>query len=193
MKITEAFESAFSIHALKPLVEQATTEVSFWGTRYICVHGHEGTLSIDSLASRVMDIAEKQRFTFSEEERLEGMVISEKIDLLYRTNDAKVKLRNYFTQLFVYLRDALGFCFKSSNLPSYANSSSKIRWCWIDCENVNETGYNKIFYYYTREQYQAKYKQSPESNSVKFNYPEMWKRLELWSALKNGQSHTTNP
>ncbi|KIC71639.1 hypothetical protein DB41_AT00020 [Neochlamydia sp. TUME1] len=60
MGIKKILESVSSFTELKPLACKAKVHVSFWGTRYITVLGYEGTLPIDALAGKVLELVKKK-------------------------------------------------------------------------------------------------------------------------------------
>lgn len=89
-----------SFTRLLPIVENARENISFLGCRYIYIEGYEGTLPINGLASRVMELA-RNTINFTQEENYREIVPL--IDELYLQNDRRKK--NPFTQTLCYTRD----------------------------------------------------------------------------------------
>lgn len=154
MGIKKILESVSSFTELKPLACKAKVHVSFWGTRYITVLGYEGTLPIDALAGKVLELVKKNPH-FDETERECGKAIVYPIDMLYRNSDRMAKIRNCFTRLLLFLR----------LLPiKIKPRRTDIPWRWRECDSPWYTfdytdGYYKVFYYYTRKQYEIAYRE----------------------------------
>jgi len=152
-EIGSALAATQSFADLCVLVRNAKVHLSFWGRRYIKVAGYSGTLPIDALAQRVLELV-KQNPNFDQSERSHGKTIAALIDQFYDTSDQQVIDSSWLTKKFVSLR----------NLPNHlsfcsSRNCSKTRWIWKECETViswhgEHRGYHKIFEYYTKEQHQ---------------------------------------
>jgi len=118
------------------IVERAEEGISFFGYRYIKVKGYSGTVPIDALAAKVMDMV-KPRFDFDEGQRAVYKRMAERITHLYKANDKRCV--NCFTLFFCAIRDL----WKYLTTPRSMNH----RFQWFqqkECE---------VFEYYTPEQY----------------------------------------
>lgn len=98
-EINDALNKASTFAELKPLLDKAKVEVSFWGNRYVKIEGCKGTVSVEALVSRVHDVLH-QNFEFDENERKAGNQIAGKIDQIYSDSDNQLKHKNLLTKVF---------------------------------------------------------------------------------------------
>ena len=98
MKINECLEKTQSFAELRKIVEKSQPNLSFFGSRYITVEGYEGTLPINSLAKRVLEIRNKD-FEFDEIERSHGHYIVHKINEIHNKSELQIEQSNRFTWL----------------------------------------------------------------------------------------------
>ena len=143
-----AIGAARSFRELCPLVRHAEVRLSFWGSRYIQVQGYRGTLPIDALAKRVMELI-KQNPNFDQHERSHGKTIAPIIDQIYDQSDKQVAEGAWFTKVFFWFR----------NIPNLIAGPSFTRWIWKDCDETLASSfpvksYHKFFKYYTKEQHE---------------------------------------
>lgn len=59
MQIQNTLSHVNSFFDLLPIVKEAKAELSFFGAQYVSVTGYEGTLEIDALAAKVIDLVKK--------------------------------------------------------------------------------------------------------------------------------------
>ncbi|WP_042280963.1 hypothetical protein [Candidatus Protochlamydia sp. R18] len=90
---------------LEPVIEQVKEGITFWGTRYVYLPGSSDRFHIDILARRVIELMEKTRFEYTEEERNAGKKIAAKIDQIYEDNDKRLAGKWFLTRFFCYLQD----------------------------------------------------------------------------------------
>ncbi|KIC72681.1 hypothetical protein [Candidatus Protochlamydia amoebophila] len=128
---------------LEPVIEQVKEDITFWGTRYVYLPGSSGRFPIDILARRVIELMEKTRFEYTEEERNAGKKIAAKIDQIYQDNDKKLKGKWFLTRFFCYLQD------------NFRERGYHPRFHWETCDE------NQNFNYYTASQYQATFNRMP--------------------------------
>ena len=94
-----------------PIVEKAKEDISFFGCRYIYIEKYDGTLPINALASRVMEVA-KNTINYSEEEDYQEIVSL--VDDVYLHNDERTKEKNPFTRVLCCIRDIWSYYFQGS-------------------------------------------------------------------------------
>lgn len=134
---------------LRSIVDHASEGLTFMGYRYLRVDGYNGTVSIDALAARVMELVNKCNFNFSFMERRHGRAIAHKITRMYRSNDKRVQSQNF---LIKFMDDLRNIPYRLYDM--YAKEGrycSATRWYWM--EAVGESQYCNVFNFYTRNQY----------------------------------------
>lgn len=94
---------------LLPIVRKAKEDISFFGCRYIYIEEYDGTLPINALASRVMELA-KSTINFSQDEDYQEIVPL--IDAIYLHNDERKK--NPFTRVLCSIRDIWSYYIQSN-------------------------------------------------------------------------------
>jgi len=138
MKIQEI--TSFS--DLQKLFETAEVHVSFLGKRSISIDGDDGPLPIDALQKRIDELAERNNYEFTSEERKIGKALIEKVGHLYDQGDEVVARSNCITRLFACLR---------INSIMYTPE-----WLW-------RIGlYHSPFDYYTAQQFQKGFGMPPQ-------------------------------
>ncbi|CRX37631.1 hypothetical protein [Estrella lausannensis] len=95
---------ASNFFEIAPIVKNAKEDISFFGGRYIYAEGYEGTVDIDAIAARFMELQETH-FEPTEEERKLGREITPLISKLYESNYSRDK--NILTRIFCAFRDFL--------------------------------------------------------------------------------------
>jgi len=85
LSIQSKLNNVISFAELEPIVKEAKEDISFCGVRYIYVPGYEGSLHIDALAEKVMELVRKN-FDFDEQERSVGQRIASKITLFFKAS-----------------------------------------------------------------------------------------------------------
>ncbi|KIC72698.1 hypothetical protein [Candidatus Protochlamydia amoebophila] len=136
---------------LEPVIEHVKEGITFWGTRYVYLSESSDRFHIDILARRVLDLMEKTRFEYTEEERSAGKKIAAKINQIYQDNNKRLAGKWFLTRFFCYLQD-------NFNLITEAPYNNP-RFRWECCYE------NRIFNYYTASQYQETFNRMPETNS----------------------------
>lgn len=105
------------LQEVKDLLDTAQTRVNFWGTRVVELPGddgcfcgcvcNDGSVSLDSLAGRVLNIA-RQRCEADDlqpAERIAGMDIVRALRNFYQVTDAQTNDSNFFTRFLVWIRE----------------------------------------------------------------------------------------
>ncbi len=103
MKIENFFASAQSYEKLCEVAEKAKPKISFWGSEYIVVQGYDGYLGINSITKRLFELVKKNH-DFDEVHRNYGKRITLRINHSYDRSDEILKICNFFTKMFVFLR-----------------------------------------------------------------------------------------
>ncbi|NGX56965.1 MAG: hypothetical protein K1060chlam5_01220, partial [Candidatus Anoxychlamydiales bacterium] len=140
--------------------------LTFWGTRYIKVVGYQDRAPIDSLAARVIKIVENKKFEYTEQEREKGILISRNINKLYSDSDKQVGNSNILTRIFSAF---IGIYHRLLDINSIPGSfKSIIRKRWDDDKFHDSDGFNKVFNFYTKNQYFEKFNSNPDLISTQF-------------------------
>lgn len=181
MYINEALSQIDSFSEMEPIAQKAQAKLSFWGTRYLYVEGYEGTLDIDAIGARVIEILHRIRCEFTEAERKPGDRLEIKIIQLYDMSFQQIKDANYFTKVLAVIQyifwGAVELIFKGETTFSQFD---------VDINFTDALH----FAYYTHNQFLEKYGICPEEAKKK-GYDVSLKRGSygwkpaLWSAPDN--------
>ena len=159
MKLETAIRKA-DFTDLVQITSNVTPILTFWGTRYIKVVGYQDRAPIDSLAARVIKIVENKKFEYTDQERKKGILITKNINKLYLDSDKQVDNSNILTRIFSAF---IGIYHRLLDIKSIPGSfKSMIRTHWDDDEFYGLEGFNKVFDYYTRNQYFEKFNHYPD-------------------------------
>ncbi|CAF23422.1 hypothetical protein [Candidatus Protochlamydia amoebophila] len=134
---------------LEPVIEHVKEGITFWGTRYVYFSESSDRFHIDILARRVIELMEKTRFEYTEEERNAGKKIASKINQIYQDNDKRLSRKWFLTRFFCYLQDNIGMLREGGYGPHFYWKSD-----------------NKTFNYYTASQYQEKFNRMPDKEQI---------------------------
>ncbi len=170
MSVQTVVSRASSFSELLPIAERAEPHFSFWGSRYVSVSGYEGTLDIDALAARTMELRRQLNFGFSLAEHTAGKRLAERIDRIYDDHQWQVSQANCFTRVLDFLR---GFPCALFNYLAYKDRGVIIRW-------RGQEQRNNSFDYYTRAQFQDAFHMSPEE-AERRNYVQSCTNIAGWT------------
>lgn len=93
-----------SYEGFKNLLERSTSNISFFGGKYITVEGIAGYVYMGSLVNRVALLVKKD-WNFTMQQRVHGKIIDAKITKLFDELDEKMKNANFLTRIFSYIRE----------------------------------------------------------------------------------------
>ncbi|NGX55934.1 MAG: hypothetical protein K1060chlam5_00168 [Candidatus Anoxychlamydiales bacterium] len=169
------------------ILSNVQENISFFGSRYITIPVSIGSFlrhksaHIDMLSARIIELAQRNNFKYTQEERKIGSLIAKKIDQIYADNDSRLKKCNILTRLFCFLRsfyfyDGL-FIFRRYSLTRW-NWNEDIRLNWFPSGN----DFRNIFNYYTKKEYIKKINKPPITFSSCLFYRSGFKGLKvpLW-------------
>ncbi|NGX63169.1 MAG: hypothetical protein KR126chlam6_00576 [Candidatus Anoxychlamydiales bacterium] len=116
------------------------TNVTFWGKRVVVSDYYKGSISLNTLASKILKLANErcEKGDLTTEERLHGIGLSRKINAFYEYSNKEVKNRNFLTRFFVFLRE---YSF-SRNTTRYCVENNFI---YKRFSAYSENEYKKIF------------------------------------------------
>jgi hypothetical protein len=163
MKIETTIKKA-DFNDLVQISSNVTPILSFWGVSRINVAGYQGIAPIDSLAAKVMELVESKKFEYSEQERESGNLIAKNINKLYLNSDKQVNNSNILTRIFCVFISIYNRLSHIKSIPG--STKSFIRKKWDDDNFYGLDGFNKVFNYYTRDQYFQKFNHYPDILSV---------------------------
>ena len=152
MNVQETVSSARSFSSLLTIAERAEPHFSIWGSRYISVSGYEGTLDVDALAARTMELLNQLNYGFSLAEHTAGKRLEERIDRIYDDHKRQVAQANVVTRILDFLRE---FPCALFNYLVYGDKG--VLWKWRGQEQRSQS-----FDFYTRAQFQDAFHMSPE-------------------------------
>ena len=166
MYIKRLLDQTASIAELNQIAQKAEAKISFWGARYVSFTNsqYEGTLHIDAMAARVIQLAKERGFAFTTEEREIGRLLEKRILQIYKDNDGIIYKINCLTLLFIKIRAGFSIFFQKGVLgwntlensymfPWQKTFYSYVRWIWMEKGfNRQEDSYHRMFDYYTEEQ-----------------------------------------
>jgi len=152
MNVQETVSSARSFSSLLTIAERAEPHFSFWGCRYVSVSGYEGTLDINALAARTMELLHQFNHAFSPAEHTAGKRLAERIDRIYDDHQRQVAQADFFTRVLDVLRILPCGLF---NYLVYGDRGVLYKW-------RGQEQHNDSFDYYTLAQFQNAFHMSPE-------------------------------
>lgn len=95
------------LEVVKNILDKAETRITFWGTRLVEVGEYTGSITLESIASRVLK-ASNQRCEADDltlAERVAGLDISKRVENLYLITDKQIQNANLLTRLFRWIRE----------------------------------------------------------------------------------------
>jgi hypothetical protein len=164
--------TATSFRELCSYTQRAHPHISFFGRRYISVEGCTGTVDINELPQRVLELI-KQDPHFNEEERSHGKTIASRIDRLYHHSEELLADTNLCTRCMGNLAKRVRIlCDDSSpeylwrRLNTYRSLDDGKKTETADHYSYAKTqsdSYNEIFNLYTKTQHQKAFSIEPTS------------------------------
>lgn len=159
MDIQTALSRTHSFSELLPIASQAEAKLSCLGCGYLCVAGYSGTIHIDALASRTLELLRRSNYEFSEAEREPGKRLAGRIDVLYHDIDMQLIGAGCFTKTLNILRELATAIF------DWISGVKSVRFEWHGLAQSP----NNDFQYYTRTQFQNLFGISPEEAESRNN------------------------
>lgn len=100
--LKQAMKVAKTFKELRGLIEQPEIEikVSFFGSRNVSVKGIMGGISLNDVAQKVEKMVGERKFSYTEEERVEGEALVKSITNLFEKTDEELKSKNFITRFF---------------------------------------------------------------------------------------------
>ncbi len=165
-----ALKEVETFSQLKFIAKKAKARLSPSGKRYIIVRGHEGTLPIDALAAKVLELVKKNP-DFDEVERRHGKAIIKSIGSIYMKSYRQIVNAKGLTKFLAKLRGIPYLI-----LSCFSRDYSKIQWNWRYCEieteftsNPDNRGNYRVFELYTKNQYREVFKKEPDEEPIKLH------------------------
>ncbi|CDR34248.1 hypothetical protein [Criblamydia sequanensis] len=166
IELKTALSSSSNFIEFASIVKKVKEDISFFGGRYIYAEGYKGSIDIEALASRAIELM-ANNYEFNQEERITRKEVVSVIDDLFEKNYSR-KVTNIITRICCAIRDffrnlavLLGgvFCGKVS-----------VRWQWKYSDERDS------FNYYTRSQYEKVFGKPPSTPATLKGYkiPERW-------------------
>lgn len=170
IELKTALSSNSNFIEFASIVKKAKEDISFFGGRYIYAEGYKGSVDIEALAARAIELI-VGNYEFDEQERITRKEIVPLIDDLFEKNYSR-KITNIITRICCAIRDFfrnlvvfLGgvFCGKVS-----------VRWQWKYSDERDS------FNYYTLSQYQKVFGKPPtgKADVRSYNCPHRWIALK---------------
>lgn len=126
LNIRTTLENTDTLTDLLPIVQNSSDHISLFGSRYIKVLGYTGSLYIDDLARKVINVVLPITYKCdSEAERQTGMEITDLVDRIYKSNDNKLRNINIFSR---FLADSR--CVMYQIYYSLKNNCYPVRTYW---------------------------------------------------------------
>jgi len=191
MNIQQAISETRTFAELSSIVDSAQTEISFWGNRYICVAGYEGTLDIDGFASKTMDLLKQMNYEFSETERQSGHHLARKIDSLYGESSRQRINASCFTIMLNFLIEV------STSVFNRIKGVQPVLPAWYGIgQYANEDlglYANEDFDYYTQLQLQSVFGISPDEAQRRGCHHFEINGVHRWQGLHRLVPNSCNP
>lgn len=158
MKLSTEIKNCQSMFDVRAILHDATgnlqaVSTTSWRGRFIQVVGYDGSIEIDALASRVIQIIKDKNFGFAEPERAIGKAIARQINQLYDASDRQLGNSNCFIRLLSLVREVFIGIFGSCFCPQQKHNLM-MRDAW---RHGDMFPCSTAFSYYTVEQHQARF------------------------------------
>lgn len=168
--ISSALRQVECFAQLKYIVKNARAKLSPFGKRCIEVQNHQGTLPIDALAKKVLELVKKNP-DFDEVERSHGKACIKPINDIYKEIDLQVEKAKGLKRTLTKLRSIPYLI-----LSCFSRNYSKIQWNWRYCKIAtfdsslpDAKGNYQLFKLYTKNQYKAVFQKDPTGNPIKLH------------------------
>jgi hypothetical protein len=152
MNLQAVVSNARSFSELLPIAQRAEPHLSFWGSCYITVAGYEGSIDIDGLASRTLQLMRQFNHDFSIREHTAGKRLAARIDRIYDKHIEQIEDAHCFTRILFALWNWPCAIF---NYLVYKDRGVLMNW-------RGQEQSNHYFNYYSRTQFQSAFHMSPE-------------------------------
>lgn len=177
MNIDEAISSARTFGDIQRVAAVSSAHLSFWGSKYITADGFEGSADIDAIAYRTMEMLKQVNYEFNELERVQGKLLSDKIEELYRDVRIQKFDAGYFTLAITLMRMLVTQLFEY-----YVCGRRNTEYEWHGLGQVS----NEDFMCYTRTQFVNRFSFQPEEAELSDNLelvPASENRPERWRCV----------
>lgn len=143
---------------------------TFWGNEYVTIPGNEGVLNIGDLVARTQKVLWQNR-DFAEAERIPGKSLANRIDLIYKKNDALYSGSRYLTRFFLIMRNLFSRIFSKDSIDYY---NVREKWEGEDMYTGIFKGDFMEFNVYTRTQFQNAFGRLPGAERKFKSNPDRW-------------------
>jgi len=120
-ELSRNVKNANSFSELQKVLEGAKVDVSWLGSRNVSVPNIKGTVTVNSVASKVERMVGERNFSYSEEERSTGEALVNNITPLFNESNTLLQNNNFITKSFHFL----------SIIPTYVSSTANIHGRWF--------------------------------------------------------------
>jgi hypothetical protein len=188
MHIQQKISETRSFSELLPLSQHAEVKLSFWGGRYVCVDGYKGTLDVDALASKTLELLRQKKYEFSEDERVIGRQLASRIDVLYNDSVVQCVHAPCFTKTLGFFIGVISSFFH--RLIGHPNVCSE--WYGKGRYANDDSGQysNEDFMFYTQAQLQNKFNISPTEASRRELFSYEINGIRRWRSPRNTEVRT---
>ncbi len=162
MNIQIALNTVNSFAELKSISQQAKSNLSFWGSREVSATGYEGTIPLDALAERVIQLLHQKQYEFNENERAVGLALVWQINRIYDEHDLQYDQSGILTKLLTNWNAFVLTLIKWSDIRNKWEGDIKWRY-----------GERSSFAFYTKLQFQNRFGFPPEEANQRGYYAEM--------------------
>lgn len=128
------------------VMENAYTELSFWGSRRVYSVGYKGSITLEDTIQKMNDLIDSHPH-FSEEERKTGKAIQTKISILFDISSHQEDKAGYITEFFMIV------------LSLFTPKQDQLFDKWLSARSYD---------LYTLQQYRQTFNSSPEGDVCEY-------------------------
>ncbi len=102
-----ALNFSTQLEEVNKLLDGAQTDIIFWGTRVVKVNGYSGSVSLENLARKTLNVGQLrcEADDLTPSERIAGVEIVRKLQKFYKLTDTQKQNVNFITRFFIWIRE----------------------------------------------------------------------------------------
>ena len=127
--IQRTLDAIQTFNELSNIAENSNPTLSLWGNRAITVQGCEGTLPLDALTKKALELlVQNPGYAIDHAQHYASRLLVRRcIDLIYDKSDRQVRTSNCFTKLLTMIR----------SYRLFGPNCSPLRWIWREIEGTH--------------------------------------------------------
>ena len=170
--INVKLDSILSLYELSEIASKAKLRLSNCGRVKIIVDEFQGSLGLDALTIKILEIAKIMNYEFNNEDRKNGKKIRKKIDSIYWKYDELYNASSLLKRIFIIFTTKI-----LELINSDFSKSVRVKW--------EEDSYYRMFNLYTYNQFNKEFNKYPleRDASVYSGAPNRWMSIKKQSKI----------